>query len=357
MKKVCIIAQFPPPIHGLSKAVETMYNSYLREKYIFNKVNMTNNKKFIINFLKLLFSRDDLYYLTMAQTKGGNFRDLLILYLLKLKRKRTIVHLHGGYFRRMLETECGDIQQSLNRYIIKRLQGAIVLGESLVAIFEGLIDESRIFTVENCVDDKYLLGEMELKKKLNQTKSKKTLNILYLSNFIESKGYKDVLEVAKLCKQRKISNFKFVFAGVFFNCESEAEFFDIINSNDLASLVEYRGFVQGKEKLSVLNECDVFMLLTRYPKEGQPISVLEAMGNGMAIITTNHAGVPDIVSENENGYMFQYNDYEGILEKLNNIKCRRDILIQIAMNNRNKILRNFTEEKYLEKLDQIFAKV
>ena len=29
MKKICFIAQFPPPMHGLSKAVETLYNSNL----------------------------------------------------------------------------------------------------------------------------------------------------------------------------------------------------------------------------------------------------------------------------------------------------------------------------------------
>lgn len=28
-KKICFIAQFPPPMHGLSKAVDTLYNSEL----------------------------------------------------------------------------------------------------------------------------------------------------------------------------------------------------------------------------------------------------------------------------------------------------------------------------------------
>ena len=28
-KEICFIAQFPPPMHGLSKAVETLYNSEL----------------------------------------------------------------------------------------------------------------------------------------------------------------------------------------------------------------------------------------------------------------------------------------------------------------------------------------
>ena len=50
-KKICFIAQFPPPMHGLSKAVETLYNSELNSavnpngKFEFEKVDITNNKK------------------------------------------------------------------------------------------------------------------------------------------------------------------------------------------------------------------------------------------------------------------------------------------------------------------------
>ena len=43
-KKICFIAQFPPQIHGLSKAVDTIYNSNLSKEYNFEKVDITNNK-------------------------------------------------------------------------------------------------------------------------------------------------------------------------------------------------------------------------------------------------------------------------------------------------------------------------
>ena len=48
MKKICFIAQFPPPMHGLSKAVETLYNSNLnfeidsQGEFEFEKVDITN---------------------------------------------------------------------------------------------------------------------------------------------------------------------------------------------------------------------------------------------------------------------------------------------------------------------------
>ncbi len=84
MKKICFIAQFPPPMHGLSKAVETLYNSNLNSEvdshgeFEFEKVDITNNKNFVKNLLKISRSKADLFYFTISQTKGGNLRDLVI---------------------------------------------------------------------------------------------------------------------------------------------------------------------------------------------------------------------------------------------------------------------------------------
>ena len=85
MKRICFIAQFPPPIHGLSKAVETLYTSALQSKYLFQQINLTNNKEILKTLWKIVTNTSDLYYLTIAQTRGGNWRDLLILKLLQWK--------------------------------------------------------------------------------------------------------------------------------------------------------------------------------------------------------------------------------------------------------------------------------
>ena len=79
--KICFIAQFPPPIHGLSKAVDTLYRSPLNADlyrdgvYQFEKVNISDNKDFPANFLKIQRSRADLFYFTISQTAAGNLRD------------------------------------------------------------------------------------------------------------------------------------------------------------------------------------------------------------------------------------------------------------------------------------------
>lgn len=62
-RKICFIAQFPPPMHGLSKAVDTLYNSVLNSeiepegKFLFEKIDIKNNKLFLKTLLKSQIAR------------------------------------------------------------------------------------------------------------------------------------------------------------------------------------------------------------------------------------------------------------------------------------------------------------
>lgn len=359
MKSICIIGQFPPPIHGLSKALETLYNSHLKDKYVFHKIDITNNKNIFKNIWKILTSHDDLYYFTISQTKSGNWRDLLILKLLTNKKKKCLIHLHGGYYRQLIENDCCNFQRRINYTTIKYLNGCIVLGNMLKPIFEGMIDNSKIFTVPNCVDNEFLLPDTLVKEKLDNIEQNKTLHILYLSNFIESKGFKNVLKLALLAKERKQKDLHFHFAGKFFKEEDETYTKKYIKENQLEEYVTFHGIVSGERKRNILQQCHVFILLTRYPNEGQPISILEAMGNFMGIITTNHAGIPDVVKDSINGLVvdknnINENDVYNYIQYLNN---NRDILKEIGNNNYKTITTQYTEHQYISNLDKVFQTV
>lgn len=353
-KKICFIAQFPPPIHGLSKAVDTLYNSNLKDEFEFKKIDITNNKKIIKNLISIIRSKADLFYFTISQTRGGNLRDLMILKILEIQHKKCLIHLHGGYYRKLIDEDLSKWQKRANYKAIKKIDGAIVLGESLKYIFEGIIDENKIFIVPNCVDDEYLLTENEIKEK---TEKKEIKDVLYLSNFIKEKGYEYVLELAKIEKKEfdRIGKRKyhFNFAGKFFDNKDEQEFFDFINKNKLNEFITYHGIVSGNKKRQLLKKSDIFMLLTTYPKEGQPISILEAMGNGMTIITTNHAGIPDIVKNERNGIVIDKNNIVSneIYERLNNINYT-----SVQLNNLHDI-KQYSENKYINNIKMIYTKL
>ncbi len=354
-KKICFVAQFPPPIHGLSKAVDTLYNSYLGQKFDFQKIDISDNKRFMGNIFKIIKSDADLFYFTISQTKGGNIRDLIILKLISIKNKNCLVHLHGGYYRKLVDG-LGNFQKKLNYNAVKKLVGAVVLGNSLRSIFEGMLPDDKIFVVPNCVDNEFLMSDFDFEQKINELDG--SINIMYLSNFIKEKGYRQVLELAKYVKDIGDKRFKFNFAGQFFE-ESEREYFQsFVKENNIEDIVSYMGIVKGKEKIELLKKSNVFMLLTRYPNEGQPISILEAMGNSMAVVTTDHAGIPDIVKNGENGIMFsdnKENDIELVYNELSNMFG--DNYIEVIKNNRKEVLEKYTEKKYLENLERLFEKL
>lgn len=367
MKKICFIAQFPPPMHGLSKAVETLYNSNLNVdidlhgEFELEKVDITNNKNILKNLLKISRSNADLFYFTISQTQGGNLRDLVIFKLLELQHKKCLIHLHGGYYRQLVDNDMAGWQRKANYNAIKKLAGAIVLSESLKSIFEGIIDEDKIFVVENCVDDQYLLTDQEIEDKLSALEKKQVLHVLWLSNFIRSKGYLFVLEMAKDEKERvdtgEEKRFHFDFAGKFFE-ESEKEYFEsYVKKNGLEEYITYHGVVGGEEKRKLLKECYLFALPTRYPNEGQPISILEAMGNGMFILTTDHAGIPDIVEDGVNGIVIPKNQVDARQSYETIIKLSCEDLRKTISINRGSIIIRFNQKNYIGKVRRVFEKL
>ena len=54
MKKITFVSQFPPPIHGLSKAVDTLYHSQLKKIFRFEAIDITSNKSILKTLWKLL---------------------------------------------------------------------------------------------------------------------------------------------------------------------------------------------------------------------------------------------------------------------------------------------------------------
>ena len=225
-----------------------------------------------------------------------------------------------------------------------------------VKVFEGMIDENKIFVVENCVDDQYLLTDQEVEEKLKALESEKVLHVLWLSNFIRSKGYPFVLEMARAEKERADAGgekrFHFDFAGKFFQ-DSEKDYFEsYIKENGLEEYVTYHGIVGGEHKRELLKKCYIFALLTRYPNEGQPISILEAMGNGMFIITTDHAGIPDIVEDGVNGIVMKNKEESSALvERLLEVNVNQ--LESIIKNNREHCINRFSEKNYIQNMGKV----
>lgn len=70
----------------------------------------------------------------------------------------------------------------------------------------------------------------------------------------------------------------------------------LIIDNNLNEQVSLIGAVPNKDVFKYLAASDIFVLLSE--NEGLPISIIEAMRAGLAIISTNVSGIPELVSNN-----------------------------------------------------------
>ncbi len=123
---------------------------------------------------------------------------------------------------------------------------------------------------------------------LLQRKNRECNNIvLFLGEIGKRKGCYDIPKVVSLVKEQ-IPSVQFVLAG---SGKEELTIKNLFNSN-----VVFPGWVRGAEKDNYLRNADVFFLPSY--NEGMPMSVLDAMGYGLPIVSTNVGGIPKIVSQN-----------------------------------------------------------
>lgn len=339
--------------------MDTLYKSDISREFSVEKINITSNKLFIVNLLRIISCRADLFYLTISQTKGGNLRDLIMLKIIELKRKKCLIHLHGGYYRQLVDNDLNKIQRRVNYKAVNKLAGAVVLTPGLRNVFEGMLPREKIYTVSNCVDDEFLMSNDEFERKLRELTAHNVRHALYLSNFIRSKGYPKVLEMAKLEKESvdagREKKLHFDFAGSFFSKDEKDFFWNYIRDNNIEDFITYHGTVGGKEKMKLLRKCDLFILLTSYHREGQPISILEAMGNGLLVITTDHAGILDVVDYTKSMVFSKECNAHDVYNKI--IAIENEEFSSILRDERDKCISRYRQDTYINGIKSVFYNV
>ncbi|MDX8339292.1 glycosyltransferase family 4 protein [Draconibacterium sp. IB214405] len=359
---ILITGPLPEPINGCSYANEVLCQNLVKKGTAYQTINTSTpvvsskqgtnfSLKKALGFLKTYSYAFKVFgakavYLTPGQTFFGVAKYAPFILLCILFHKPYVIHVHGNY----LGTEYQQLKGAKSKFfrlLVSHASAGIVLSESLRKNFAGLLPDKKIFVVENFVDEELLTSYEEQKKPKDQ------LRILYLSNLMEEKGILDLLD-ALLLLQKKGVAFCVQLAGkIESNIYTEVQ----MKLTALGEKVEYLGLVKNESKLQAFQRANVFVLPTWYQMEGQPISILEAMGSGNIIVTTAHAGIPDIVSI-ENGYFVEAKNPKSIARALQTIS--EDIageVKQFSVKNATYVKSRFTEQRFSSKIMDIMENV
>ncbi|NQU31897.1 MAG: hypothetical protein HQ521_01575, partial [Bacteroidetes bacterium] len=198
------IAPIPPPVNGQSLAAKTVYDNLIVENKIFlvdtSKQKRERTIKDYLNRLIEIFNilcrinsiykyhHIDRVYLTLSESTQGNIKDIITFFLLRKVINKSIVHMFGGAGLKKLLLK-NSIQSKLTKYYLSMVLKIIVEGQEQRKIFEEY--NKQIFIVKNFVEEYLFVSEDDVRSKYDRHIG---INILFLSNLIYGKGYKELLD-------------------------------------------------------------------------------------------------------------------------------------------------------------------
>ena len=250
-------------------------------------------------------------------------------------KKPMINHIHGSEFDK-LYTNASERKKKLVRKAWGKCNRFIVLSESWKERFSEVIPNEKMTVIEN-----YSI----VKDGINRSQCHN--QVLFLGAINQMKGCYDMVDVTKRVAE-VVPDIKMVVAG--------AGEIEQVKSKAIAEGVAehfaFPGWVRGEQKEKLLKESDVFFLPSY--TEGMPMSVLDAMGYGLPIVSTNVGGIPRIVHEGENGFLREPGDMTGFTEKIIQILTDDSMRQNMGEQSLEIVKERYSLEKHIEEIEKVY---
>lgn len=90
-------------------------------------------------------------------------------------------------------------------------------------------------------------------------------------------------------------------------------------------------------------------------QEGTPVAVLEASAAGLPVIATFHAGIPDVIINEETGLLVEEHDIDAMAQKMILLLENKELAIKLGKNGKQRIKSNFSQKRHLDVLNKLIA--
>ena len=115
----------------------------------------------------------------------------------------------------------------------------------------------------------------------------------------------------------------------------------------LSKSVKFRGELRGEDLQRAYLHADIFIYASLYENFGQ--TILEAASLGLPVISTPVGIAPEIIVNNETGFLYDFDDYNALAEKM--ILMIRDVSLRkhCSKNIKNLVREKFSWDKIIVK--------
>ena len=277
-------------------------------------------------------------------SKGSSFkRKRILVEIASTFKKRSILHLHSGAFYDFYMNS-SERQKQVIRNTFYKADKVIVLADEWRETLANMFDETilgKIVVLHNAVT----LPE-------NPSPDYSNTQMIFLGNLSREKGVYDMLESIKLLKEKICDYFP-----VLHVCGGGTADNYVTRCIELgiSDCVIFHGWINPQQKDELLRKCSVFLLPSYH--EGLPMSMLEAMSYGLAVIVSEVGGIPSVVHNMDNGLLVQPGDIKCLTDAINMLLSNQEIKRRLGENALRSIRDGFDIRRNIDELVRIYTTV
>ncbi len=143
------------------------------------------------------------------------------------------------------------------------------------------------------------------------------VKILTVARLVEKKGVQyGIQAAAKIIKrQRDVIEYKIVGDGPL-----RTNLENLIKELNVSSNVKLLGWKSQEEIIELMKEADILLAPSvtgeNGDQEGIPVVLMEALAQGLPVVTTYHSGIPELVQDGISGFLVPERDINALAERL-----------------------------------------
>jgi glycosyltransferase involved in cell wall biosynthesis len=289
---------------------------------LFEKLNKSAHKSFFLAILLLEYRFRSFKKVIDGYIKEGRTPDIAVLHAheesywwLKAMENKKVNRIKTAVF---LHSDCIPLKMELlyypklkgsfyERLMLKRYEYVLNNADRLCFICEaGQINMNRLYPqtvsksalIINGITD-LTIDEKIICQEIASSRTDNTINLCCVGSVSVRKAQRKVIEAMSMMSPEARENYHLTVIGDGTDLEYCKE---QVKKNGLEDRVTFTGAVPNTEVYKYLASSDVFVLLSE--NEGLPISIIEAMRAGLAVVSTNVSGIPELVNNN-NGVLIK----------------------------------------------------
>ncbi len=355
MKKICMVVQDPFVKGGIAAVVNGYHGSRLEKDYKIIYVESYKDGGKITKLLKgisgyfhfvkvIIGDKPELVHI--HSSFGPSFyRKIPFVIIASWARIPIVNHIHGADFN-IFYLDASDKKKKLIKNIYSRCSKLVALSEEWKERLIKIVPENKISIIENYS----VIHEEAYEAKLNRESNNE---VLFLGELGQRKGCYDIPKVVKLVA-KDVPNVKFILCGAG-NVQDVEKIKEKVHELDIEKNVEFPGWVRDKKKDAVLCSADLFFLPSY--NEGMPMSILDAMGYGLPIVSTNVGGIPKIVRNGENGICCAAGDVDSFAKGIIRILKDKSLRLQYAAKSMEIVKCRYSLDAHIDLLESLYEEV